>query len=81
MIDTDVDGRTRRPVTLRDEDRRTARRRVQVAVVEMLHVIVDGRSLFGLVTACELDLYSDQVALCAWNTGALEQCAQGRPRS
>ena len=44
--------------------------------MEKLHLTVDSRSLCGLVTACELDLYSDQVALCAWNTGPLEQCAQ-----
>jgi len=36
--------------------------------------MVDSRSPCGLVTACELDLYSDQVALCAWNIGPLEQC-------
>jgi len=34
MIDTDVDGRTRRPVTPPEqEDRRTARQRVQIAAV------------------------------------------------
>jgi len=77
MIDTedlrDVDVRTQ---TARDEDRRNARRRVQVAAVDKLHLAVDGRALCGLVTVDELDLYSDEVALRAWNTSALEQCAQ-----
>jgi hypothetical protein len=77
MIDTehlrDVDVRTRTP---RDEDRRNARRRVQVAAVDKLHLTVDGRTLCGLVTVAELDLYSDEVALRAWNIGRLEQCAQ-----
>ena len=60
MIDTehhrDVDVRTQ---TAREEDRRNARRRVQVAAVDKLHMTVDGRTLCGLVTVDELDLYSD----------------------
>jgi len=77
MIDTyharDVESRTRRPVTGPEQD---PRRRLQVAAIRKLHLTVDGRSLCGLVTACELDLYSDEAALRAWNTGPLEQCAQ-----
>jgi hypothetical protein len=76
MIDTehlrDVDVRTQTPP---DEDPRNARRPVQVAAVDKLHLTVDGRTLCGLVTVDELDLYSDEVALRAWNIGPLEQCA------
>ena len=32
---------------------------MQVAAVKKLRLTVDSRSLCGLVTACELDLYSD----------------------
>jgi hypothetical protein len=68
MIDTErhrVDVRTQTP---RDEDPRNARRRVQVAAVDKLHLTVDGRTLCGLVTVDELDLYSDDVALRAWTS-------------
>lgn len=70
MIDTD---RAQAPP---GEHRRNARRRVQVAAVDKLHMTVDGRTLCGLVAVDELDLYSDEVALRAWNLGPLEQCAQ-----
>jgi len=80
MIDTehlrDVDARAQRPSS--EEDRRNARRRVQVAAVDKLHLTVDGRTLCGLLTVDELDLYSDEVALRAWNDGQLEQCSQCR---
>ena len=82
MIDTehprDADRSTRRPVQLGEENRRNDRRRVQVAAVQKQHPTVDSRSLCGLVTVDELDLYSDEVALRAWNTGPLAQCAQCR---
>ena len=51
--------------TPRDEDRHNARRHVHVAAVDKLHLTVDGRTLCGLLTVDELDLYSDEVALRA----------------
>ena len=68
----DLAGATRRPVTPPEQD---PRRRVQVAAVEKLHLTVNDRTLCGLVTVDQLDVYSDEAALRAWNTGALEQCA------
>ena len=70
---SDLAGATRRPVTPLEED---SRRRVQVAAVEKLHVTVNDRTLCGVVTVDQLDVYSDKAALRAWNTGPLEQCAQ-----
>jgi hypothetical protein len=72
----DIDGRTRRPVTPREEDRGNDRRRLQVAAVEKLHLTVDDRTLCGFVTVDELDAYQDEAGLRAWNDGPLEQCAQ-----
>jgi hypothetical protein len=69
----DLAGPTRRPVTSLEQD---ARRRVQVAAVEKLHLTVNDRTLCGLVTVDRLDLYSDEAGLRAWNTGPLEQCAR-----
>lgn len=69
----DLAGATRRPVTPLEQD---SRRRVQVAAVEKLHLTVNDRSLCGLVTVDQLDVYSDEAGLRAWNTGPLEQCAQ-----
>ena len=69
----DLAGATRRPVTPLEQD---SRRRVQVAAVEKLHLTVNDRTLCGLVTVDQLDVYSDKAGLRAWNTGPLEQCAQ-----
>ena len=70
---SDLAGATRRPVTPLEQD---SRRRVQVAAVEKLHLTVNDRTLCGLVTVDQLDVYSDEAGLRAWNTGPLEQCAQ-----
>ncbi len=82
MIDTkhprDVDCATQRPVTPGEGDRRNNRRRAQIPAVQMLPLTVNGRSLRGLLPVYELDLYSDEVALRAWNAGPLEPCAQSR---
>jgi hypothetical protein len=51
---------------------------LRVAAVEKLHLTVDGRSLCGLLTIDELDVYDDAVGLRAWNDGPLEHCAQCR---
>ena len=69
----DLAGATWRPVTPLEQD---SRRRVQVAAVEKLHLTVNDRTLCGLVTVDQLDVYSDEAGLRAWNTGPLEQCAQ-----
>ncbi len=70
---SDLARATRRPVTPLEQD---SRRRVQVAAVEKLHLTVNDRTLCGLVTVDQLDVYSDEAGLRAWNTGPLEQCAQ-----
>ena len=44
--------------------------------MEKLHLTVNDRTLCGLVTVDQLDVYSDEAALRAWNNGPLEQCAQ-----
>ena len=46
--------------------------------MDKLHLTVDGRSLCGLLTIDELDVYDDAVGLRAWNDGPLEQCSQCR---
>ena len=50
--------------------------RLQVAALDRLHLAVDGRALCGRVIVDELDVYSDEAGLSAWNCGPLQRCAQ-----
>ena len=70
---SDLARATPRPVTPLEQD---SRQRVQVAAVEKLHLTVNDRTLCGQVTVDQLDVYSDEAALRAWNDGPLQQCAQ-----
>ena len=63
----------------RERSQRTAARlepRLQVAAVDRLHLAVDGHALCGRVIVDELDVYSDEAGLTAWNGGPLQRCAQ-----
>jgi hypothetical protein len=63
-------------VSARIGQRRELEPRLQVAAVHKLHLAVDGRALCGRVIVDELDVYSDEAGLLAWNGGPLERCAQ-----
>jgi hypothetical protein len=65
----------RRPIQVMSNTE-SSKRRLQVSVVEKLHLTIDGRSLCGLVTIDESDVYDDAAGLRAWNDGPLEQCSQ-----
>jgi hypothetical protein len=47
--------------------------RLQVAALDRLHLAVDGRTLCGRAIVDELDVYSDEAGLTAWN--ACAQCS------
>jgi hypothetical protein len=51
------------------------RERLRVAALAKLHLALDGRSLCGRAID-ELDAYSDETGLRAWNDGPLERCGR-----
>jgi hypothetical protein len=72
----DGDRPGQRPARLHNLRPRSIGPRLKVAALEELHLTVDYRSLCGLLTVEQVDVYQDEAGVRAWNTGPLEQCSQ-----
>jgi hypothetical protein len=77
----DSHRRKPRPTSSHNARSRNVAPRLNVAAVEELHLTVDYRSLCGLLTVEQVDVYQDEAGWRAWNNSPLEQAVNARPHS